>query len=107
MLMRFERDWYSLLPDITGGDKRAAQKARNVLRDGLTVISPLFKQQPYLLGAEFSMVDCTLAPILWRLKVYGIDLPRQARPILDYAEERLFARKSFKLSLTDAERSMH
>ena len=102
MLMRFDRDWYSQTVDIEGGDKKAAQRARNVIRDGLTVISPVFKDQPYILGEEFSLVDCSLAPLLWRLPLYGIELPRQARPILDYAE-RLFGRKSFKLSLTEAE----
>lgn len=105
MLMRFDRDWYSLLPDLTGGDKKRMQNARNTLRDGLTVISPVFKEQAFILGAEFSLVDCALAPVLWRLPLYGIELPRQAKPILDYAE-RLFARKSFKLSLTDAEHDM-
>lgn len=105
MLMRFDRDWYSLLPDLVSADKKRAQNSRNVLRDGLTVISPVFKEQPFILGPEFSLVDCSLAPILWRLPLYGIELPRQAKPILDYAD-RVFARKSFKLSLTDAERDM-
>lgn len=105
MLMRFDRDWYSLLPTITGSDKRAATKARNTLRDGLTVISPIFKDQPYLLGEEMSLVDCSLAPILWRLPFYGVSLPRQAKPMLEYAE-RLFERKSFKASLTEAEKEM-
>ena len=105
MLMRFDRDWYNLLPDLTGGDKKRTQNARNTLRDGLTVISPVFKEQAFILGPEFSLVDCALAPILWRLPLYGIELPRQARPIIDYAE-RLFARKSFKLSLTETERAM-
>lgn len=104
-LMRIDRDWYSLVPDVSGNDKRAALKARNALRDGLTVISPLFKDQPFILGAELSLVDCSLAPILWRLDHYDIDLPRQAKPILDYAE-RMFARKSFRLSLTEAERTL-
>ena len=105
MLMRFDRDWYSLLPDLLSADKKRAQNSRYVLRDGLTVISPVFKEQPFILGPEFSLVDCSLAPILWRLPLYGIELPRQAKPIMDYAD-RVFARKSFKLSLTDAERDM-
>jgi len=106
MLLRFDRDWYSLLPEVTGSDKKTAQRARHVIRDGLSVISPIFKEQSYILGEEFSLVDCALAPILWRLDHYGIDLPRQAKPILDYAE-RLFARKAFKLSLTEAEKDLH
>lgn len=105
MLYRFDRDWYSLVPDITTGDKRTAQRARTVLRDGLTVISSIFKEQRFVLGEEFSLVDCSLAPLLWRLKYYEIDLPRQAKPILEYGE-RLFARKSFRLSLTEAEKAM-
>lgn len=105
MLLRFDRDWYSLIPEITGGDKRAAQRARTVIRDGLSVISPIFKDQPFVLGEECSLVDCALAPLLWRLDVYGIELPRQAKPVLDYAE-RLFARKAFRLSLTEAEKEM-
>ncbi|MDA8362375.1 MAG: glutathione S-transferase N-terminal domain-containing protein [Gammaproteobacteria bacterium] len=105
LLMRFDRDWYSLLPELEGTDRKLVQRARNIVRDGLTVISPVFKEKQYVLGEEFSLVDCSLAPLLWRLPVWGIELPRQARPILDYAE-RVFERKSFKLSLTDAERDM-
>ncbi len=105
MLMRFDRDWYGLLPQITSGERKLVTRARNVIRDGLTVISQIFKEQPYVLGDEFSLVDCCLAPILWRLGVYGINLPRQAKPILDYAE-RVFERKSFELSLTETEREI-
>jgi RNA polymerase-associated protein len=105
MLLRFDRDWYSLLPDITGGDKKTAQRARAVIRDGLSVISPIFKEQSFVLGEELSLVDCALAPLLWRLDHYDIELPKQARSIVDYAE-RLFARKAFKLSLTEPEKEM-
>jgi RNA polymerase-associated protein len=105
MLFRFENDWYRLLPEIDSGDKKTATRARHAIRDGLTVISPLFKEQPFILGEEFSLVDCALAPLLWRLEHYKIALPRQAAPILDYAQ-RIFSRKSFKLSLTEIEREM-
>ena len=105
MLFRFDRDWYSLFPVIEGSDKKAATKARNIIRDGLTVISPVFKHQDFFLGDELSLVDCSLAPVLWRLQYFNIILPRQAKPILDYGE-RLFARKSFQLSLTELEREM-
>ena len=105
MLLRFDRDWYNLIPEITEGDKKAAQRARVVIRDGLSVISPIFKDQQFILGEECSLVDCALAPLLWRLDLYDIELPRQAKPILDYAD-RLFARKAFKLSLTEPEKEM-
>ncbi|MHB8742317.1 MAG: glutathione S-transferase N-terminal domain-containing protein [Sulfuricaulis sp.] len=105
MLVRFDRDWYSLIHDITGGDKKAATRARHALRDGLTVISPIFKEQSFALGEEFSLVDCSLAPILWRLEKWDVELPRQAKSVIDYGD-RIFARKSFKLSLTEAEKAM-
>jgi stringent starvation protein A len=105
MLVRFDRDWYGLIGTISGGDKKSATRARHALRDGLTVISPIFKEQPFAMGEEFSLVDCSLAPLLWRLGHWGIDLPRQAKPILDYSA-KLFQRKSFKLSLTEAEKAM-
>lgn len=105
MLFRFENDWYRLLPEIASGDKKTANKARNVIRDGLTVISPIFKEQSFILGEEFSLVDCALAPILWRLDRFKISLPRQAKPLMEYAQ-RVFERKSFQASLTEAEREM-
>ena len=105
LLMRFDRDWYDVLGDITTDDKKQTVRARNTIRDGLTVISPLFKQQQFVLGEEFSLVDCSLAPLLWRLPALGIELPKQARPILDYAE-RLFERKSFQQSLTEQEKEL-
>ena len=106
MLMRFDQDWYTLLPTLTGGERRAVTRARNTIRDGLTVISQIFKEQPFVLGEEFSLVDCSLAPILWRLDFYGINLPRQAKAIMDYAE-RVFARKSFQQSLTETEAELN
>lgn len=105
MLFRFEHDWYRLLPEMVNVDKKIANKARNILRDGLTVISPIFKDQPFILGDEFSLVDCALAPILWRLEHLKISLPRQAKPLLEYAQ-RVFERKSFQASLTESEREM-
>jgi RNA polymerase-associated protein len=105
MLNRFDRDWYRLLPSIASDEKKVANRARNYIRDGLTVISPIFKEQKFLLGEEFSLVDCSLAPILWRLQEYKIDLPRQAKFLLEYAE-RVFERKSFQASLSEAEKEM-
>ena len=57
MLNRFDRDWYRLLPNIENSDKKIANRARTYIRDGLTVISPIFKEQKFLLGDEFSLVD--------------------------------------------------
>ena len=102
-LYRVERDWYGLLDDITGSDEARADRARKVLRDGLIAVSPIFDQKPFFMSSEFSMIDCSLAPILWRLPIYGIELPAQAKPLLKYAE-RIFSRDAFQASLSSAER---
>jgi RNA polymerase-associated protein len=104
-LYRIERDWYSLLDDLTGEDNSRAGKARNILRDGLMAVAPIFEQKPYFMSDEFSLVDCTLATLLWRLPMYQIELPLQARPLLKYAE-RIFEREAFQASLTDEERAI-
>ncbi|MNP42599.1 Stringent starvation protein A [compost metagenome] len=68
-------------------------------------MSPLFADKPYFLSEDFSLVDCCLLPILWRLPLLGIELPRPAKPLLDYME-RAFVRDSFRASLSDVERDM-
>jgi RNA polymerase-associated protein len=104
-LFRIEKDWYSLLDELEKGEK-AATKARKALRDSLASSAEVFGAKPFFLSDEFSLVDATMAPILWRLKYYRIDLPAQAKPVVEYAE-RLFGRKSFQASLTEAEKEMH
>ena len=104
-LYRVERDWFSLLGDLTGRDTSQADKARIVLRDGLIAVAPIFEQKPFFMSNEFSLVDCTLATLLWRLPSYGIELPAQAKPLLEYAE-RIFKREAFQTSLTTEERDI-
>jgi RNA polymerase-associated protein len=103
-LYRIEKDWYSLLKELELGEKTAT-KARKALRDGLTASAEVFAAKPFFLSDEFSLVDATIAPILWRLHHYRIDLPAQAKPVFEYAE-RIFARESFQASLTEAEKEM-
>ncbi len=105
MLYRIDRDWYSQLPDILGKNDKKAAKARKVIRDGLTVIAPIFEQKEFFISDEFSLLDCSVAPLLWRLPYYDIQLTAAAKPVLKYAE-RLFERESFQISLTDTEREL-
>ena len=105
MIHRIERDWYSLIRKITCGDIVEAEAARQELRSGLITLQPVFDDMPYFLSEEFTLVDCVIAPLLWRLPLYGIDLPRSAKPILKY-QERVFGRDAFQASLTEAEREL-
>jgi len=104
-LYRIEKDWYSLIDDLESGNEKLVSKARKALRDSLTASAEVFSAKPFFLSDEFSLVDATIAPVLWRLKHYNIELPAQARAVKEYAE-RMFARDSFKASLTEAEKEM-
>lgn len=106
MIYRIDRDWYAALQLLMRGErKKATQEAAKVLRDGLTAVAPVFSQQEYVLGDALTLVDCVLAPLLWRLPLVGVTLPKAGQPVLDYGR-RLFALPSFKTSLSVAEREM-
>ena len=105
MIMRLRRDWTQALTQIQEGTSMQARKARGSISDGLIAMSPIFQEQDYLLGEEYSLVDCYLAPLLWRLPVYNIKLPTPAKSVLDYAN-RLFDRPAFQGSLTEEERDL-
>jgi stringent starvation protein A len=105
-LYHVERDWYSLVEDLERGDKRTANRARKTLRESLLASTELFGHKPYFMSDEFSLVDCSIAPILWRLPRWEVDLPpSHGRNVIKYAEN-LFRRPSFHASLTELEQEM-
>lgn len=107
LIHRIQRDWCALADCILDprSQEAARVQARKELRESLTGVSALFADKPCFLSEEQSLVDCCLLPILWRLPVMGIELPRPAKPLLDYME-RQFAREAFQASLSAAEREM-
>ncbi|MDX1487759.1 MAG: glutathione S-transferase N-terminal domain-containing protein [Acidiferrobacterales bacterium] len=104
-LFRIENDWYPLLGKLDCAQSGESDGVAKSLMDSLTASAAVFDAKPYFLSDEFSLVDCSLAPLLWRLPHYGIHLPHQARPVTEYAK-RLFRRSSFRNSLSAAERQM-
>jgi RNA polymerase-associated protein len=105
-LFRIEKDWFSLIEDLESGQEKRANEARKILRSGVLSAAEVFSVKPFFLSDNFSLVDCTIAPILWRLPKYGIDLPeKEAKPVLEYMD-RVFSRDTFQMSLTDAEKSI-
>lgn len=105
-LYRIERDWYTLLHQIEGeDDKKHLPKLRKVLADTIVQGADLFKVKPYFMSDEFSLVDATIAPILWRLPYYEVELPPKAQSVLRYATQ-VFSRAAFRESLSDREREM-
>jgi RNA polymerase-associated protein len=105
MLHRIDKDWYSLWDALSGRERGKASKARKIIQEDLTVLSPFFESSPFFMSDEFSMLDCTLAPLLWRLPSLNIKLPASAKAVEKYAD-RIFRRESFQASLTDIERAM-
>ncbi|MBS1169811.1 MAG: sspA [Burkholderiaceae bacterium] len=109
MLFNFERELFvhvHVLENEKGkASEKAMEKARNEIRDRLTQIVPLFLKNKYMLGDEFSMLDVALAPLLWRLDYYGIELSKTAAPLMKYAE-RIFSRPAYIEALTPPEKIM-
>ncbi|WP_406672160.1 glutathione S-transferase N-terminal domain-containing protein [Natronospira sp.] len=97
-----EQDWYRLAEEIETGTPKKVEKARKALEENVIAADPIFSR-PALVEDEFSLADCTVAPVLWRLERYGIKLPPRARNLRNYTD-RLFSRGSFRDSLTPRER---
>lgn len=107
LMFRIQRDWCGLVDVLSnpGSSAAAMTKARKELRESLVGVAPVFSEMQFFMSDEFSLVDCCLAPILWRLEHLGVELPRQAKPLQDYMD-RIFAREGFIGSLSAAERNM-
>ena len=103
MMHRIEQDWYSLMLNIH--NKHQIDENREQLRESLISLEPIFADKPYFLSDEYSLLDCALSPLLWRLPQLGIEIPNDAKALHAYMQ-RLFKRDSFQLSLTDAERQL-
>ncbi len=105
-LHRIERDWYGLAAQVEKeGQGKSGAKLRGDLRDLVMQTADFFKVKPYFLSDDFSLVDASMAPILWRLPHYGIEIPADAVSLLKY-RARVFARPAFRVSLSEQEREM-
>jgi len=105
-MQRIEKDWYSLMNVIVSGSASEADAARKQLREELLAIAPVFGQKPFFLSDEFSLVDCYLAPLLWRLPILGVEFSGPGAKELKGYMTRVFERDSFLASLTEPEREM-
>ncbi len=108
LVYRIEKDWSRLVDIIVDNkDADAVKNARQELKESLTAVAPIFADKPYFMSEEFTLIDCCMAAILWRLGVLGIDIPqsKQTKPLFAYMD-RLFSRDSFKESLSEIEQDM-
>ncbi|RTZ43281.1 glutathione S-transferase [Candidimonas sp. SYP-B2681] len=107
-LYNFEKELFvhvSVLENRASSDTKAQDFARQNIRDRLAQLAPMLLKNKYMLGEEFSMLDVAVAPLLWRLDHYGIELPKNAAPIQKYAE-RIFSRPAYIEALTPSEKVM-
>lgn len=107
MMYRIKQDW-SRLADLILENPEApeADAYRKELKESLIATSPIFAEKPFFMSEEFTIVDCCVGALLWRLPVMGIELSEApAKPILKYME-RIFERESFKASLSEVESEM-
>jgi RNA polymerase-associated protein len=104
LLFTMENELFSHI-EVLERNLKSAEKSRLHVRDRLTELAPIFSKQKHMLGDEFSMLDVAIAPLLWRLDHYGIDLDKSAATLLKYAE-RIFSRQGFIDALTPSEKVM-
>lgn len=105
LIKRIDQDWYRLLDEIlTSGEKKSA-RAKKKLKESLIAAAPIFAARPYFMNDEYSLVDCALAPLLWRLPSLGIDLGLLSPHISRYANQ-IFSRDAFQESLSPEEKDM-
>lgn len=102
--VRIEKDWLAEIDTIRAGG-RGAEPARKRLRAQLLGALPLFKAAKFFLNPEMSLLDCLVAPVVWRLPWLGVDLGREGHPVMDYGE-RLFHSQGFARSMTEQEQAM-
>lgn len=102
MIHRIEKDWFSLLHQMENDPNAQGKLANRELFNSLVSVAPIFSEKPFFLSEEFSLVDCCLAALLWRLEKLDLQLPPKAKAVTLYGRQ-LFERPTFKSSLIEVE----
>ncbi len=105
LIKRIDQDWYQLLDEIQNSGEKKSARAKKMLKESLLAAAPVFDANPYFMSEEYSLIDCAIAPLLWRLPSIGIDITMLGKGITTYAN-RLFTRKAFQDSLSNLEKEM-
>lgn len=105
LIKRIDQDWYKLLDEMIHSGEKKSARAKKMLKESLTASAPIFAARPYFMSDEYSLIDCSLSPLLWRLPSMGVELSALDKSISQYAN-RVFAREAFQESLSPEEREM-
>ncbi|MCK3659017.1 stringent starvation protein A [Pasteurellaceae bacterium Pebbles2] len=99
LMLRIEQDWY---PSLFKAEKGTAEEKENALRqlkEEMLAIAPIFDQTPFFMSEEFSLVDCYIAPLLWRMQELGVEFTGAGSKTLKAYMARVFERDSFQQSV--------
>ena len=99
LMLRIEQDWYPALAKAEKGNDEGRAEALKQLKEELLAVSPIFQQMPYFMSEEFSLVDCYVAPLLWKLKQFGVEFTGAGSKALKSYMDRVFSRDSFLQSV--------
>ncbi len=106
IIYRFDREWGPLIRKLESGKANDVRLAAKELASYILQLVPVFHSSSYFMGDEFTLVDCCIAPVLWRLPIWGISFsPTESKAINKYAD-RVFQRDSFQASLTESEQEL-
>ena len=105
LIKRIDQDWYQMLDDILINGEKKSAKSKKMLKESLLAAAPVFEATPYFMSEEYSLIDCVMSPLLWRLPGIGIDIAGLGKGITAYAN-RVFSRRAFQDSLSNLEKEM-
>lgn len=106
IIHRFDREWGPIIKKLELAKGVDIKTSAKELTSYLMQLMPVFNSSPYFLGDEFTLIDCCLAPVLWRLPLWGVTLTPSETKILNKYTDRVFNRDSFQASLTEAEQEL-
>lgn len=106
IIYRFDRECGPLIRKLELGKANDLRAVAKELASYLVQLVPVFNSSPYFMGDEFTLVDCCIAPVLWRLPIWDIHFsPAETKAVNKYID-RVFQRDSFQASLTETEQEL-
>ena len=106
VLLHVEKEWYSRIRRVLSSRSRTSDKAIKELKNDMLAHIGLFAIKRFFMSDEFSLVDCAVAPLLWRFAEIGITFPPAATKVIDRYRRRVFSRPGFIRSLSQEESQM-
>lgn len=106
IIYRFDKEWGPLIRKLESGKVNDVRAAAKELSGYISQLVPLFNASPYFMGDDFTLVDCCIAPVLWRLPMWDITFTGAEAKAINKYMNRVFQRDSFQASLTESEQEL-